>query len=158
LRQERVPRPRQGGKPAGGPGGGQHRLAPLFPGSAPTIYISTLVDKAGEAFVGDRTYRLRVPANVPAKQYWSISIYDWDTAGFIREAAVVSLDSYNEKMKRNPDGSVDLVFASGPPAGQENNWISTKKGGLWFATFRLYGPDKPFFDKSWRLPDIERAK
>jgi hypothetical protein len=42
-------------------------------------------------------------------------------------------------------------------AGQESNWITTKKGGLWFATFRLYGPDKPFFDKSWKLPDIEEA-
>lgn len=126
-------------------------------GSAPTIYISTVVDKAGKPFAGGQTYRLRVPANVPAKQYWSISIYDWNTAGFIREAAVVSLDSYNEKMKRNPDGSVDLVFGPQPLRGQEKNWINTKKGGQWFATFRLYGPDKPFFDKSWTMPDIERA-
>jgi hypothetical protein len=22
--------------------------------------------------------------------------------------------------------------------------------------FRFYGPEKPVFDKSWRLPDIER--
>ena len=126
-------------------------------GSAPTIYISTLVDQVGEALIGDGTYRLHIPASVPAKQYWSITIYDWDTASFIREAPVVSLDSYNEKMKRNSDGSVDLVFASEPPVGQENNWVSTKKGGAWFTIFRLYGPDKPFFDKSWKLPDIERA-
>ena len=24
--------------------------------------------------------------------------------------------------------------------------------------FRLYGPDKTFFDKAWQLPDIEEAK
>jgi len=23
--------------------------------------------------------------------------------------------------------------------------------------FPLYGPDKPFFDKSWKLPDIEKV-
>jgi hypothetical protein len=22
--------------------------------------------------------------------------------------------------------------------------------------FRLYGPEKPLFDKTWRLPDIEK--
>ena len=23
--------------------------------------------------------------------------------------------------------------------------------------FRLYGPEKPFFDKTWMLPDIEKV-
>ena len=24
--------------------------------------------------------------------------------------------------------------------------------------FRLYGPEKPFFEKTWKLPDIEKVK
>jgi hypothetical protein len=24
------------------------------------------------------------------------------------------------------------------------------------ALFRLYGPEKPLFDKTWKLPDIEK--
>ena len=80
-----------------------------------------------------------------------------DTAGFIREAAVVSLDSYNEQTTKNADGSVDIYFAPHAPVGQENNWITTGNGGRWFVVFRLYGPDKPFFDKTWRMPDIERT-
>jgi hypothetical protein len=27
----------------------------------------------------------------------------------------------------------------------------------WFVWFRFYGPTKPFFDKSWQLPDFEIA-
>jgi hypothetical protein len=42
--------------------------------------------------------------------------------------------------------------------GQEKNWIRTvpKKG--WFPIFRFYGPLEPFFDKSWKLNDIEKMK
>ena len=125
--------------------------------NAPTIYLTTFTDRDGALLTGDRTYRLRVPPNVPAKQYWSATVYDVDTAGFIREAPVVSLDSYNQKTTKNSDGSVDVYFAPRPPAGQDNNWVTTAKGAPWFVTFRLYGPDKPFFDKTWKLPDIEKV-
>src|SRR5215470_18674371 len=73
--------------------------------SAPTIYLTTFTDRDGVLLTGGKGYRLRVPPNVPAKQYWSATVYDWDTAGFIREAAVVSLDSYNEKSSKNADKS-----------------------------------------------------
>ena len=121
---------------------------------APTIYISTLKDQAGRPLSGGKTYQLRVPPNVPAAQYWSVTVYDWASAGFIREAPVVSLDSYNQKTSKNPDGSVDIYFAPNAPAAKENNWVATGKDGQWFVIFRLYGPGKPFFDKVWKLPDI----
>ncbi|HEY4090499.1 MAG TPA: DUF1214 domain-containing protein [Luteibacter sp.] len=122
--------------------------------SAPTIYISTLNDHAGQPLQGGKSYRLRVPTHVPAKQYWSVTVYDWDTAGFIREAAVVSLDSYNQKTRKNVDGSVDIYFAPSAPPGEDDNWITTMKEGTWFVIFRLYGPDGPFFDKTWSLMDV----
>jgi len=125
--------------------------------SAPSIYLQTLSDSAGKPFEGGTVYRLRVPPNVPAKQYWSITSYDMDTAGFLREASVISLDSYNQKTKRDPDGSVDIYFAPQAPTGMENNWVTTIKGREWFPIFRLYGPDKAFFDKTWKLPDFERV-
>jgi hypothetical protein len=125
--------------------------------NAPTIYILAYDDSAGTPLAGGKTYRLRVPSSVPAKQYWSITAYDYETACFIREAAVISVDSYNQKTKKNGDGSVDIWFAPQAPAGQKENWVTTAQGGQWFVIFRLYGPDKPFFDKSWKLPDIEKV-
>ena len=40
--------------------------------------------------------------------------------------------------------------------GQELNWIQTPAGTGWFPRFRFYGPEKTVFDKSWKMPDIER--
>ena len=44
------------------------------------------------------------------------------------------------------------------PAGQELNWLYTPPGKAWFPWFRFYGPEKAFFDKAWKLPDIERVE
>jgi hypothetical protein len=37
-------------------------------------------------------------------------------------------------------------------------WIPTVPGKAWFPFFRFYGPDKPLFEKTWKLPDIEKVK
>src|SRR6185436_16412337 len=103
---------------------------------------------------GERAYTVHIPANVPAKQYWSMIVYAVDTAALIREAPVVTLDSYNQAMKRNADGSVDIIFGPKPPAGKEANWIYTAPGKAFFPAMRFYDPDKPLFDKTWKLPDL----
>ena len=51
---------------------------------------------------------------------------------------------------------MDLCFAPNAPAGKESNWVPTRAGGHFEVLFRLYGPDKTFFDKKWQLPDIEK--
>jgi hypothetical protein len=53
-------------------------------------------------------------------------------------------------------GKVDLYIGPKAPAGQTSNWLYTPAGQKWFPWFRVYGPEKAIFDKSWRLPDIER--
>jgi hypothetical protein len=58
---------------------------------------------------------------------------------------------------KNADGSVDLYFGPVAPAGQENNWVQTVPGKSWLTIFRLYGPLAPWFDKSWKLNDIEET-
>ena len=42
--------------------------------------------------------------------------------------------------------------------GNEQNWIPTNPGEDWLSYFRLYGPLESYFDWSWVLPDIEKAK
>jgi hypothetical protein len=58
-------------------------------------------------------------------------------------------------MRKNADGSVDIYFSSKVPAGQESNWIYTRVEKRWFPWFRFYGPLKPLFDTSRKMPDIE---
>jgi len=125
---------------------------------AATFYLVGGTDAKGEALHGGETYRLHVPAGVPARQYWAITVYDLETCCLIRDLPKPGLDSFDQNMQRNADGSVDIYFGPKAPAGQEANWIPTAPGKLWFGMFRFYGPEKPLFEKTWVLPDIEKVK
>jgi hypothetical protein len=63
-----------------------------------------------------------------------------------------------EKPQFNPDGSFDIYFGSNAPAGKENHWVKTIPGKGWFTFVRMYGPEQPVFDGSYKLPDIEALK
>ncbi|WP_428646030.1 DUF1214 domain-containing protein, partial [Roseibium sp.] len=54
------------------------------------------------------------------------------------------------------DGSTTVYFAPEKPEGIEaGNWIQTDPQKGWFTLLRLYSPLPTFFDKSWRLSEIE---
>ena len=50
-----------------------------------------------------------------------------------------------------------LSFATAPPNGDERNWIPTRADRQFEVLCRFYGPQQAFFDKTWKLPDIERV-
>ncbi|MDN7139850.1 DUF1254 domain-containing protein [Pseudomonas sp. JQ170] len=130
-------------------------FAPIVP-PGPHVYMKSYQTDRGERLDGSHTYKLTIPANAPARDFWAVDVYDAQTAGFIREAKVVGLDSYNAQLKKNSDGSIDLYFGPTPPPGQEHNWISTRPGNPFFTLFRIYGPDKGIIDRSWVLNDIQQ--
>ena len=53
---------------------------------------------------------------------------------------------------------IRLYFGPTSPKGSEKNWIQTVPGKAWFVGFRFYAPTKAYFDKSCRLPDMEKVK
>jgi hypothetical protein len=120
------------------------------------IYLISGKDKEGNALHGDLTYRLHVPANVPTKQYWSATVYDRESHALIKNMSRASCASNDSSIQKNSDGSVDVYFGPQPPEGKETNWIPTNPKGLFEVLFRLYGPEKPLFEKTWRLGDIEK--
>jgi hypothetical protein len=121
------------------------------------FYLMAIKDKDGQALDGGNTYRLAVPAKAPVRQYWSATAYDRVTHAFIREMERFSRSSQNPDLRTNADGSVDIFFGPRAPAGKESNWIPTRAGGRFEVLFRFYAPDKPLFDKTWVLPDIEKV-
>ena len=121
-------------------------------------YLMTIKDKVGKPLDGGRNYRLVVPPNAPVKQYWSATAYDRETHGLIRGTKWSSRASHSEGMEANPDGSVDVYFGPRAPKGKQANWVPTKAGKGFEVLFRLYGPEKVFFEKKWKLPDIQRVK
>lgn len=121
------------------------------------FYLIANKDKDGNAFDGNSTYRLTVPANAPVKQYWSATVYDRDTHALVRNMTKASVASISSGVQKNADGSVDVFFGPKAPAGNEANWVPTDPARKFELMFRLYQPQKPLFDKSWKLPDAERV-
>ena len=121
-------------------------------------YLMTIKDKAGKSFDGGKTYRLNVPANAPVKLYWSATVYDRATHALIRNTRWSSRSSLVTGIQSNADGSVAVYFGPRAPKGLESNWVPTKAGKGFEVLFRFYGPTKALFDKTWKLPDIERVR
>jgi hypothetical protein len=121
------------------------------------FYLIAIKDKGGAAFDGSQAYRLNIPADAPVRQYWSLVAYDRATHALIRNVSRASRSSQSAGLQKNEDGSVDVYFGPQPPKGRESNWIATKEGAQFEVMFRAYGPEKAFFDKTWKLPDIQRV-
>jgi hypothetical protein len=121
-------------------------------------YLMTTKDRDGQPFKGDNNYRLQVPPNAPVRQYWSATVYDRATHAFIRNLSRTGRSSQSPGIQKNEDGSVDIYFGPKAPEGKESNWVPTSADGEFEVLFRLYGPEKAFADKSWKLSDIEKIK
>jgi len=121
------------------------------------FYLMVSKDKDGQPFDGGSTYRLTVPANAPVKNYWSATVYDRETHALVRNMPRASRASISPGLQKNADGSVDLYFGPKAPDGKEANWVPTDSSGKFELLFRLYGPEKPLFDHSWKLPDVEKV-
>ena len=121
------------------------------------FYLISIRDKDGDAFDGGKSYRLAVPANAPVEQYWSVTAYDRETHALIRNMSRPSRSSQIAEMQKNADGSVDIFFGAKAPPGKESNWVPTDPNRRFEVMVRLYAPTKALFDKTWRLPDIEKA-
>jgi len=119
-------------------------------------YLMTLKDKEGQNLDGGKSYRLAVPPNAPVSQYWSATVYDRATHGLIRNMTRSGRGSQSPGLQKNADGSVDIYFGPKAPAGKDSNWVPTNPSGQFEVLFRLYGPEKAFADKTWKLPDIEQ--
>ena len=119
-------------------------------------YAYTEHDAAGHYLDGAKTYRLHLPPNIPAKDFWSVIVYDPQTRTMLQtDQQFPSVNGQKEGLIVNSDGSVDIEFGPEPPAGKSAHWIQIIPGKRWFVVLRLYGPLEPWFEKTWRPGEIE---
>lgn len=123
---------------------------------AGSAYAYTAHDAQGRILDGARTYRLVLPPNPPAKNFWSVDLYDTQTRSLLQtDDPYPSLLSLSGTVATEEDGSTVLWFGPEPPAGRESNWVGTVPGRSWFPMLRLYGPLEPWFDRTWLPGDLE---
>jgi hypothetical protein len=134
------------------------KMAARIPGKG-SQYAITWLDESGNGYDGAKDYKVKIPANVPAADFWSMVVYDPQTRSELQTSQPYpSKNNKRDKLITNADGSVDLYFGPKAPVGKEANWTATVSGKGWFACFRLYGPLDPWFDKQWKLGEVELVK
>lgn len=121
-------------------------------------YIASF-DAKGNTLTGSSYYKLRLPSDIPASNFWSVIVYDMHTRLIIStDQSWPSVFSNSRKLLVNPDGSVDIWFGPEALHGKESNWIKTIPGKDWNMILRLYYPLKSWFDMSWRPCEIEEVQ
>ncbi len=120
-------------------------------------YAIAFRDADGAYLDGAAHYRLTIPTDPPAKNFWSVVIYDPQTRSELQTSqSLPSRNNRRDDLATDPDGSVQLYFGPEPPVGvPDSNWIQTVPGKGWFACLRLYGPLEAWFDQTWNPGDIE---
>jgi len=117
-------------------------------------YLAAYRDTTGAYLDGAKNYQLSMPANVPVKDFWSVTLYDPATRSQLQTDQGYPSVNSQKNPDTNADGSIDIYFGPTAPAGKENNWVQTVPGKGWFTLFRFYGPLAPYFDKTWIPDDI----
>jgi hypothetical protein len=77
-------------------------------------YLVTYSDKEGQVLDGAKTYRLHVPPNPPAKQFWSVTGYDIGTRSIILNKENIAVLSSRDDLLKNADGSIDIYLQRMP--------------------------------------------
>jgi len=137
--------------------GNPSEYIPATPGTG-AFYMNTFRDSDGNLLMGQNSYRLRVPPEVPVAQFWQIPVYDVERRAMIRTDQNRPALSGTDDLIKNTDGSIDIYFGPEAPDEYEQNWIKTIPGEGWFTLPRLFGPLEPVLDKTWRWNDIEKIK
>ena len=87
----------------------------------------TARDSQGRYLDGGKTYKVTLPAPIPAARFWSFNVYDNQTRSLLEtDQKLAGIDStLSRALKKNADGSVTVWFGPKAPAGQEGNWVQT---------------------------------
>jgi len=116
-------------------------------------------DADGNLLSGSNQYTLHLPAGIPARLFWAVTIYNI-TDGTMPETsqAFPGVNGFDNTVK-NEDGSIDLYFGPTKPDGAPDaNWIQTIEDRAFLVGLRIYGSGVEFFDQTWIPDDIVRVR
>jgi hypothetical protein len=126
-------------------------------------YLMGFLDSKGDPYDGGKTYKVTLPKGIPARAFWSFTVYDNQTRSMLdtpqRYPRAGSQTYPSPAAEPSADGSTTVYFGPNQPDGvKRGNWIQTLPNKGWFTILRLYSPLESFFDKSWRPSEVELVK
>jgi hypothetical protein len=120
-------------------------------------YLASYRDANDEFLMGQHTYRLRLPPDIPAAHFWSVTAYHPETRSLLANGEETPSRNSYEDLRWNADGSIDLYVGPEAPEGYDQNWIKTLPDQGVQVWIRLYGPLQAYFDHTWKPDDIVRS-
>jgi hypothetical protein len=120
-------------------------------------YMIAFTDAAGTPLSGGANYRLKLPPNIPAANFWSVTLYEAENASGLASGQPFPSLGSRDKPAQNADGSTDLYLGPKTPEGKQGNWLATVPGRGYFAILRLYSPTEAAINKTWKPGDIQRV-
>jgi hypothetical protein len=131
-------------------------MVSMTPGKG-AFYMIAFNDASGQPLVGDNTYTVRLPRDIPAALFWSVTLYDAANGSGLDNGQPFPSLGKLDKPAQGDDGATTLTLSRTPPAEGKGNWLATVPGHGFFAILRLYAPEKAAIDGSWKPGDVEKA-
>ena len=125
------------------------------------VYPTSTGPDLVKKYDGSKNYVMRFEKGQmpPVDGFWSLTMYDKDYF-FVDNPLNRYTLSQRNKLKANPDGSVDLyIQAESPGKDKESNWLPAPKDEF-ILMLRLYWPKEQapsILDGSWKIPPVNEA-
>ena len=124
-------------------------------------YPTSQKDADGKEYVGSNKYVTRFARGQlpPVGGFWSLTMYD-ENYFFVANPINRQSISAREKLKANPDGSVDLyIQKDNPGPDKESNWLPAP-AGKFVLMLRMYWPNEKspsIINGTWKPPPVRRV-
>jgi hypothetical protein len=125
------------------------------------VYPTAFVDGDGKPLNGANRYVLHFEKDQtpPVNAFWSVTMYNAQSFFAANPINRYAISSWMP-LKRNTDGSVDILIQKDSPGkDEEPNWLPAADGNF-SVTMRMYWPnEKPpsILDRSWKIPPVKQT-
>ena len=113
-------------------------------------YAVAAKDSAGKPLDGGKTYKIHLPPNIAAKDFWSLMVYDIQSRSMLQTEAEFPASGPNAGHRYQSRHLSRCLVRPTAPKGHEPNFVQTVPGKGWNVLFRLYGPGQSWFDETWK--------
>src|SRR4051794_5377508 len=122
-----------------------------------SVYPIADTDAEARPLDGAGRYVIRFPKSIPAKAFWSLTMYDADYFMVENDIHRYAIGDRTPGLRRAPDGSLTLYLQHDRPGdpAQQANWLPAPAGPFRLM-LRLYEPDPTVSDGTWKPPAVER--
>jgi hypothetical protein len=124
------------------------------------VYPVSMMDASSKPYDGTNRYLLHFDKGElpPVRGFWSLTMYN-QKFFFVENPLNRYTLSQRNKLKYNPDGSVDLYLqSSNPGAGKQANWLPAPQGPF-VLMLRLYWPNETsptILNGTWKPPAVQQ--